>query len=723
MRRGSKITAGLLAVIILVVTLVYTVHVNEPTNNDGMIGIRDLKLLINAPEGDVDFLFWVNKTSDALAAKDFYSRCRGPQLRYYQLGDDLVDEKGCPRQETFGNGKYLVLFGGPSVQPVVKFYEDNSQTPVVISFVNATHFAWTTRQHEVISKDIMSVQEFDLHHDTFMFEFFVDNYGRKVFVSYGWNWQGTVAAVTYLVKVVIPSINDYKNPYYTFRWADTDNDCIPEPREIIEERPKYVSIQAVLHWTANPQVVEWFANACHSRGLNVTWYVDPIRNQNLTEVLKQYVHSGDSVQLSFSSVFFNEMTPTERLLTVNEHIIEFQRQLGFYPSLIEAYYIDAFTLNYVASRFPFVKGAVGYVNHEEFCDGLKTAGGYYMPYYPSKLNSMVPGKGANKIPIVILPFVERDISNNILHNDVRYNLSPQDAALLVDNWQEYFGNLFSAYLNGWDQFGLASYLVDLTYAPLPEDIVERDLSFIRDQIEQQNCKKILDEDLVKWFGERFADSPCYRWMYNDPIKDEYSSTWYFTDKQRTGWINNSLIENREFLNEVEEGCYFKRVYPYENLLAVSTIEARFLGFNTELVQNTSQNHATLRGRDGASAYDFWNYPRVSITADVTGAYEIVWSYNNTLDGKLVGSSGGIANTVYLAAGQIEEVQLKDNRDSGYSGRNPNRGESIAYGVPDLILDGAWHSLESTVDVNVRSPSGAIVFCRGKLSENFRTPVP
>jgi hypothetical protein len=563
MKFWSKAVVSVLAIMILVTLFAYVFLIGGQKQSRGgeNLAISDLERLADAPRGDLFFLYWTNHSSDMLAAKSFYDACKNPSEIFYEPGDNTVDETGYPRPEAFGRGKYLVLFGGPSVQPITKHYEDYNVTPISISAIDSTHFVCINSQGREIF--IYSL-EFDEHHDIFIIEFFVDKDGRNVFVCYGWGWQGTFAGATYLVQKITRNINDYQHPSYVFRWADTNNNCVPEANEIFEEKQVYTSVQVTLHRTADQNTVEWFADACHSQGLNVTWYVVPEGNGKLTSLLKGFMNLGDDVELSFGPVFFSQMGIEERTNRVINYLNDFKRQFEFYPTLVEAYYIDAFTLSYIASHFPFIKGAVGYANHEEFCDGLKTAGAYYMPYYPSMFNALVPGEGEDKIPIVMLPFAHRDLSNNVLFHDVRYNLSPQDGMLLVDNWRQYFDNLFKAYLDGWDQFGLALYLVDLTFLPLPRATIEEDLNFIHAQIESQSCRNILDKDFVKWFSEKYVDSPCYRWIYNDPRTDNFSSIWYFTHKERVGQIFGKLSEIREFSYRIEEACYDEPVVNYDN---------------------------------------------------------------------------------------------------------------------------------------------------------------
>lgn len=710
--------------IILVTSMAYAFVLNIPEGikTDVTLGIFDVKGILEAPDGHVTFLFWADERSDMLGCKPLYDACAHPSEAFYTLGDQLVNEDGCPRPDAFKPDDYIVFFGGPSVQPAVMYYQKTNQTRVSILEANSTHVALTTIREGIVHTDFLDALEFDINHDIFVIEFFVDNFGRKVLMCYGYGSQGTFAAAVYMVETMLPKIEAYVESFYVFRWVDTNNDCVPDADEVSEKKQEYVSIQAFLHWNADPQVVAWFANTCHSHGLKVTWYVNPSNNGNVASLLKDCMSVGDDVQMSFGNVFFNKLSPEERLRLVNEQLSNFKKEFCTYPSLVEAYYIDAFTLNYIASRFSFVTGAVGYVNHEQSCDGLKTAGAYYMPYYPSKFNTIVPGEGEDKIPIVMLPLAHRDLLNNVLQNDVRFNLSPQDGLFVVDEWRGYFERLFDAYLNGWDQFGLALYAVDLTFDPLPKEVIDEDLAFIQKQVELKKCSNALDREFVQWFKETFADSPCYRWMYNDPKDGAFSSVWHFTPKGRTGEITDHFTEIQRFPRSIEEGCYYERVDQYDNSLIEPKVDARFLRFKTELVQSSSYQTPYMKG-DGVLAYDFWYFPIVDITADVTGTYEIVWSYRNILDGNPGGFSGAIGNSVDLVAWQSKEFELSDGRDLSTSGRDPHRGNSIAYGYPDSILDGEWHLFESIVSVTIISPSGATSSCQGFLREYFLSPLP
>jgi len=528
--------------------------------------LSDVQKLLKAPANNVYFLYDENATPDLISAQNVLDICEnGQQIEYfYSPNSGLVDSDGRPAPDSIGRGKYIVLFGGPFSQDSVKYYEDTKQSPVIFR-QNSTYVWWETKKEEVIEESVTSQFEFDEHHDLFLMEYFIDDYGRGVFISYGHNWRGTWAAGLYFREVVYPKISEYKKTYYIFRWIDTNNDGFPQVNEIVEKRPQYVSIQAILHCYVNSTILQWFADAVHSRGLKVTWYVNPTGlDEETVSLLKRYISLGDNVQLSFGFIFFNSMKPEERIQHVNNYISAFKHIFNYYPTLVESYYIDAYTLNYISLRFPFVKGCIAYVNHEIYTDGFRSAGAYYMPYYPSKYNTIVPGNGQDKIDIVVLPFISRDIANSIMHQSVLFNLDPQDGCVVISDWRSYFKNLFSAYIEGWDQFGLSLYLIDLSFAIIPKGVIEKDLDFIKVQVESKKCSDISTPEFVDWFRSRFEESPSYRWIYTDPLSGSFSFRWYFTPMSRTGYVDGKILEVRAYTRNKYEKCYDIALYPYDN---------------------------------------------------------------------------------------------------------------------------------------------------------------
>ncbi|MGQ9565284.1 MAG: hypothetical protein ACUVT5_01890 [Candidatus Bathyarchaeales archaeon] len=537
------------------------------------VSFSAIRNLFDAPSGDVYFMYPENNSSDHAAYDVVMNMCRNrPQMEYYyKPGDLYVDSAGYPRPNIIKRGKYMVFIGGPFSQECVNYYESTLQASVRLGY-NGTYIWWETNNKTILEDSVMKTSELDRHHDMFLLEYFIDADERGIFICYGYGWRGTWIAADYLLKVVLPNIDHYTRSFYVFKWVDKNNDTFPDVTEVNEDSPKYVLVQATLQSTVNKTLLQWFADAVHSRGLRTTWYVGIYSMESsVVSMLKHYIALGDCVQLSFgygasgTDAFFNKMSPETRLNYVDRCMNQFKRVFGYYPTVVQAYYLDAYALAYISLRYSSVKGAVAYCNHEVFTDDFKSAGAYYMPYYPSKYNTLLPNTGNDdKIDIVVMPYIQRDVANSIIKAKTGYNLDPQDGYPLVTNWREYFSRLFQAYTEGWDQFGLASYMVDLTYHYVPFQVIEKDLDHIKNQISAKRLTNVVDLEFVEWFRISFQNSPAYRWKYIDPLNGVSKFEWYFSPQCRAGYVNSTLLEWRNYVTRVYEGCFDEAVIPYDN---------------------------------------------------------------------------------------------------------------------------------------------------------------
>jgi len=151
---------------------------------------------------------------------------------YYQVGDSIVNPDGYPRPEAISKDEFIILVGGPSAQPCVKYYEDTKQAPIIQKWTD-THIWWETRDGKIADETFTPRVDLDEHHDMFIIEFFKDDYGRSILIYYGHNWQGTLVAGLYFSKVLYPKISSCDRSYYIFRWVDSNNDAFPDVSEVI----------------------------------------------------------------------------------------------------------------------------------------------------------------------------------------------------------------------------------------------------------------------------------------------------------------------------------------------------------------------------------------------------------------------------------------------------------------------------------------------------------
>ena len=557
--------------LLLVLSSIFTPK-PEKSGTGAVSSLRNVKSLFDAPAGSVYLMYSKSNPNDYILYERILNMCKNKsQVEcYYSLNDLYVDGDGCPRSSVISPGNYMVFIGGPISHPCVNYYERTLQAPCSLEY-NSTHIWWKDQNGNVVQKSVTALSEIDEHHDVFIIEFFVDEAGRWVFICYGYGWRGTWIAIEYFSKVIYPNIEDYTNSFYIFKWIDLNEDSFPAINEVFGDPPNFVVVQAMLQSTVNLTVLEWFAETCHSMNLKVTWYVSIYSmEEKVNSLLKLYKEMGDDIELSLgygagdTNAFFNKMPPEKRLNYIDYCMGTFKREFGHFPSIIQAYYIDAYTLTYVSKRYPNVKGAIAYCNHEVFLDDFKSAGAYYMPYYPSRFNTLCPAENEEKIDIVVMPYFHRDAGNSILKHSALYNLNPQDGTKVVKNWRKYFQGLFNAFINGWDKFGLAIYAIDLTYNYIPFSEIKEDLAYIKQQVELQKCENVLDKDFLKWFRSRFDETPSYEWRYRSPEDENIVFKWYFTPDSRIGYINGELIDFRKYIHGIYEECFNKAVIPYDN---------------------------------------------------------------------------------------------------------------------------------------------------------------
>ena len=333
------------------------------------------------------------------------------------------------------------------------------------------------------------------------------------------------------------------------------------------EVPKFICVEALIHSKVNKATISWFGQQSHSRNLKVTWYVQPnILDAWTVSVLKNFARQGDAIELSFGPVFFNVLTPKERVQLVNMQMSAFKDLFDHYPTMVESYYVDAYTLDYLSVNYPSVKGGVVFVNHESYADGFKSAGAYYMPYYPSKRNTLTPGVGEDKMDFVALPFLQRDIGNCLVRDSNLFNLDPQDGVQEMEVWRSYFRSLLNAYLNGWDRYGLALYMIDLSYPIFPDTVIAEDLTDLQNEIISANCTNLLDSKFVSEFKSDFSESPKYNWVYSDPLTGSFTNHWSFSPERRFGYVSGRFFEGKSYSHDCE-ACYYDAVVPYDNSAA------------------------------------------------------------------------------------------------------------------------------------------------------------
>jgi hypothetical protein len=111
-----------------------------------------------------------------------------------------------------------VTLAGPGVNTVVKYYEQ-------VAGVTPVYYLWDGSKNNFVVRGsgvhyTVSAGNTVAKDDLFLLETFIDSQGRHVYVVYGFSWQGTLAAATYLNTYVRSHLSQFTGSWYIYEWKD-----------------------------------------------------------------------------------------------------------------------------------------------------------------------------------------------------------------------------------------------------------------------------------------------------------------------------------------------------------------------------------------------------------------------------------------------------------------------------------------------------------------------
>ena len=123
------------------------------------------------------------------------------------------------------DGAGIVTFGGPMVNPVVKYYETvpSTQAPMIRFANNVTHYMFTNNGSLVVGS-VLPIEAINNNTDMFLIEIFRDQDNRTVMLLYGYGWKGTYAAGKYFDRVIAENLSFCQRSWMIVKWSDTNND-------------------------------------------------------------------------------------------------------------------------------------------------------------------------------------------------------------------------------------------------------------------------------------------------------------------------------------------------------------------------------------------------------------------------------------------------------------------------------------------------------------------
>jgi hypothetical protein len=152
------------------------------------------------------------------------------KLQHYTEGLDtdsnFVDQtSGSPLN---ASGQGIVSFGGPVVNPVVK-YAESSGTPSadrapIRFYSEGSIFYFQHLNGSSIPGASLPVSVVNNDQDMFVMEIYTDGSGRHMMLCYGFGWKGTYAAGKYFHTTVYPNSASYNLGWIVVKWQDANDD-------------------------------------------------------------------------------------------------------------------------------------------------------------------------------------------------------------------------------------------------------------------------------------------------------------------------------------------------------------------------------------------------------------------------------------------------------------------------------------------------------------------
>ncbi len=150
----------------------------------------------------------------------------GSYVEGLDTDSSFVDQTWGKAVGSRGNG--IISFGGPAVNPVLKYAEADStpevdRAPVKWYDEGGIVYRFKYSNGTDVPGAEVNTSRFNSE-DLFVIEVYMDGDGRLILLSYGFGWKGTYAAGKYFHSVIYPNIDSYDVGWLIVRWEDTNHD-------------------------------------------------------------------------------------------------------------------------------------------------------------------------------------------------------------------------------------------------------------------------------------------------------------------------------------------------------------------------------------------------------------------------------------------------------------------------------------------------------------------
>lgn len=142
-----------------------------------------------------------------------------------------------------------------------------------------------------------------------------------------------------------------------------------------------------------------------------------------------------------ANIFLTGYTQKDRIKLIDTVFEKFKTVFGYYPKSVGAWWIDAFSLDYMHQKYG-ITANLGLADQYS-TDGYRVWGTYWStPFYPSKKHAGIPGFANSKIDVLTMQWAPRDPLNGYFNS--YYSTQDYLQGPVFQNTQ-YFENLINVF--------------------------------------------------------------------------------------------------------------------------------------------------------------------------------------------------------------------------------------------------------------------------------------
>lgn len=129
--------------------------------------------------------------------------------------------------ESIGDaGTAIVSFGGPCVNPIVKYAEsaatpETNRAPIKFNLEGQTCQFLFSNDSRIDGAE-MPITAVSSDQDMFVIEIYKDEKDRYILLCYGFGWKGTYAAGKYFHSIIYPNLELHTESWIIVKWEDTN---------------------------------------------------------------------------------------------------------------------------------------------------------------------------------------------------------------------------------------------------------------------------------------------------------------------------------------------------------------------------------------------------------------------------------------------------------------------------------------------------------------------